>query len=60
VVVVTRRPLTLDEAQRGVQPEPFTVREWHALHIASRQETRDKHFRLCEEYNRLQWGGEWE
>jgi hypothetical protein len=54
---MTRRPLTLDEAQRGVQPEPFTVHEWHALHMASAQETRDKHFRLIEEYNEREWRG---
>jgi hypothetical protein len=47
---MTRRPLTLDEAQRGVQPTPFTVHEWHALHMASAQETRDKHYRLIAEY----------
>jgi hypothetical protein len=47
---MTRRPLTLDEAQRGVQPGPFSVHEWHALHLASAQETRDKHFRLINEY----------
>jgi hypothetical protein len=57
VVVVTRRPLTLDEAQRGVQPEPNTREQWHALHMASAQETRDKHFRLIEEYNEREWRG---
>jgi hypothetical protein len=27
-------------------PDPFTAAEWHALHLASAQETRDKHWRL--------------
>jgi hypothetical protein len=49
-----RRRLTLDEAQRGVQPEPMTPAEWHAMHLASAQETRDKHFRLFAEY--FTWG----
>jgi regulator of RNase E activity RraA len=49
VVVVTRRRLTLDEAQRGVQPEPFTVHEWDAMHMASGQETREKHERIINE-----------
>ena len=57
---MTRRPLTLDEAQRGIRPAKFTPDEWHALHMASAQETRDKHFRLCAEYNRLPWGGEFD
>jgi len=52
VVVVTRRRLTLDEAQRGVQPEPFSVHEWDAMHQASAQETTDKHMRLIAEYLR--------
>ena len=46
----TRVRLTLEDAQRGKSPEPFTVHEWHAMHMASAQETRDKHWRLCEEY----------
>jgi hypothetical protein len=56
----TRRRLTLEEAQRGASPDGFTPAEWHALHMASAQETRDKHYRLCAEYNRLQWGGEFD
>jgi regulator of RNase E activity RraA len=52
VVVVTRRRLTLDEAQHGVQPEPFSVHEWDAMHRASAQETTDKHMRLIIQYLR--------
>jgi hypothetical protein len=47
-----RRRLTLDEAQRGVQPEPFSVHEWDAMHAASAQETTDKHTRLIAQYLR--------
>jgi hypothetical protein len=49
---VTRRRLTLDEAQHGVQPEPFSVHEWDAMHRASAQETTDKHMRLIIQYLR--------
>jgi len=49
VVVVTRRRLTLDEAQRGVQPEPFSVHEWDAMHQASAQETREKIARIVDD-----------
>ena len=45
-----RRRLTLEEAQCGVQPDPFTSDEWHAMHQASAQETREKHYRLIAEY----------
>ena len=37
-----RRRLTLDEAQRGVQPEPFTREEWAAMEAASGEETTAK------------------
>jgi hypothetical protein len=37
-----RRRLTLDDAQRGVQPEPFTVHDWDAMHQASAAETTAK------------------
>jgi hypothetical protein len=47
---MTRRRLTLDEAQRGVQPEPFSVHEWDAMHRASAQETREKHERIITDY----------
>lgn len=30
-----RRRLTLDEAMRGERPEPYTVHEWKALHLAT-------------------------
>ena len=46
----TRRRLTLDEAQRGVQPEPFSVHEWDAMHAASAQETREKIERIITDY----------
>jgi len=46
---MTRRRLTLDEAQHGVQPEPFTVHEWDAMHRASAQETREKIARIVDD-----------
>jgi hypothetical protein len=45
-----RRRLTLDEAQRGVQPTPFTVHEWDAMHRASAQETTEKIERIISIY----------
>jgi len=45
-----RRRLTLDEAQRGVQPEPFTREEWVAMAEASAAETTAKHERMIAEY----------
>jgi hypothetical protein len=45
-----RRRLTLDDALRGVQPEPMTAAEWHEMHMASAAETREKHYRLITEY----------
>lgn len=32
---MTRPPLTPEQAQRGVQPMPFTKAEWEMLHDAS-------------------------
>ena len=46
----TRRRLTLEEAQRGASPDGFTPAEWHALHMASAQETRDKIERIISLY----------
>jgi len=37
-----RRRLSLDEAQRGVQPEPMTAADWDAMHTASAAETTAK------------------
>jgi hypothetical protein len=39
---MTRRRLTLDEAQRGVQPDPMTAAEWREMHTASAAETTAK------------------
>jgi hypothetical protein len=41
-----RRRLTLDEAQRGVQPDPMTRDEWDAMHEASGEETVAKIHRI--------------
>jgi hypothetical protein len=49
----TRRRLTLDEAQRGVQPEPFTRHEWAAMAEASAAETLAKHRRIIAEFLHL-------
>jgi hypothetical protein len=48
-----RRRLTLDEAQRGVQPEPFTRQEWAAMAEASAAETLAKHRRIIADYLHL-------
>jgi len=45
-----RRRLTLDEAKRGVQPEPFTRQEWDAMADASAAETRAKHERMIADF----------
>jgi hypothetical protein len=41
-----RRRLTLEEAQRGDKPTPFTRYEWDAMHRASAMQTRAKHIHL--------------
>jgi hypothetical protein len=43
----TRRRLTLEEAQRGDKPTPFTAEEWRVLHIVAAMETDLKHYRLA-------------
>jgi hypothetical protein len=42
-----RRRLTLDDALRGVQPEPMTAADWDAMHTASAAETLAKHERIA-------------
>jgi hypothetical protein len=48
-----RRRLTLEEAQRGVQPDPMTRQEWAAMAEASAAETLAKHRRIVAEFLHL-------